>query len=84
MFELALLPNWKKKRDISDIGCFRPSIVSVCTFHADHFGIDDIYLYISFVTNLAKYQDISDYGFFRPFIVSESTFHADHFGIDGI
>ena len=31
-----------KYRDILDYGFFRPFLVSVCTFHGDHFGIDGI------------------------------------------
>ena len=38
----SVVTELAKYQNISDYGCFRPSIVSVCTFHADHFGIDGI------------------------------------------
>ena len=38
----SVITELGKYRDISDYGFFRPFIVSVCTFHADHNGIDGI------------------------------------------
>ena len=39
---ISVVTGFEKNRDITDYEYFRPSIVSVCTFHADHFGIDGI------------------------------------------
>ena len=42
--KISVVTGLTKKRDISDYRCFRQSVVSVCTFHADLFGIDGILL----------------------------------------